>query len=276
MLKWWENAIIKCLSVRIENYYDYARSSTTVCDYPMNECEPHRKTFHFSFLFRLVLQCLRIIHCGRASVNDYVVECLQASTPFSLLWINATELNLKDLPAGSCGPHTHTSAHARIRTYNKIWLNWIEQVNLFCCYRFIIIWCVLLCEQCKCLPFCMWVCRRMKSNKQTFSFGWHCVAVLSQYHTAPHRIKHRTHNTYTAHNVMSFVWKRNSHSRSHCKNISTIITMMSCVFSLTKGKILFHTYTRRPILWHTKSGNNNNNESIFSWESHQNSLEMLF
>lgn len=89
--------------------------------------------------------------------------------------------------------HTQARTHARTRTYNKIWLNWIEQVNLFCCYRFIIIWCVLLCEQCKRLPF-LYVSVSKNEKQQANIFFWVtlCCCVV----TIPHRTSsHIAQNT---------------------------------------------------------------------------------
>lgn len=70
----------------------------------------------------------------------------------SLLWINATEFNLKDLPA-SC---------QCVRSVTN------EQQTFFCCYRFIIIWCAVMRTMRTPSLFC-WVA----SNKQHISFWWH-------------------------------------------------------------------------------------------------------
>lgn len=167
----------------------------------------HKKGFIFlSFSLFLVLQCSRIIHCGRASVNDYVVECLQASTPFSLLWINATEFNLKDPPA-SCGLHLHTHIQYNI----TIWLNW-TQVNLFCCYHFIIIWCVVM--RTMQTPSFLCVSKNEKQQANIFFRVTLCCCChthdTTQHSTAE---KHTTqHNTILIHTMSSLLCERISHS----------------------------------------------------------------
>lgn len=134
---------------------------------------------------------------------------------------------------GSTYTHTHT-----VQYYNITELNTSKPFLLLSFYHH------LVCCYANNANAFLFVCvEEWKATSKHFLSG-DIVLLLSHswYNTAQHsKEAHNTtqHNTYT-YNVKSFMWE-NFSLRSYCvlyTKISTIITMMSCAFSLSKAKIL--------------------------------------